>query len=96
MFLLSLFSLSFRYLKLAYSHLLIGGTKSRCSQGPRHSQSQALDKTKGLFGMGVAVRDSDGRLLAAKSSIRRGRVEPAVGMALLKQVAHILLKAHWV
>ena len=43
----------------------------------------ALDKTKGLFGMGVAVRDSDRRLLAAKSLIRRGRVELAVaeGMA---------------
>jgi ribonuclease HI len=43
----------------------------------------ALDKTRGLFGMGVVVWDSDWRLLAAKSLIRRGRVEPVVaeGMA---------------
>jgi ribonuclease HI len=43
----------------------------------------ALDKTRGLFGMGVVVWDSDGRLLALKRLIRRGSVELVVveGMA---------------
>jgi ribonuclease HI len=43
----------------------------------------ALDKNRGVFGMGIVVRNSDGRLLAAKRVTRRGRVDPVVaeGMA---------------
>lgn len=53
----------------------------------------ALDNAWGRFGLGVVVRDLDGRLLAAQSLSRSGMVEPVVAEGMASYYAVKLCKA---